>query len=80
MVEAVSNLRVSRETELAEEYPIHVMTKWLGNSPKVALRPYLMATEAHFQRDRGKAAQKRRTKPEKWRSERGQRMASRRKK
>ena len=58
MVEAVSNLRVSRETELAEEYPIHVMTKWLGNSPKVALRHYLMATEAHFQRDRGKAAQK----------------------
>ena len=29
------NLRASRETELANEYPLHVVTAWLGNSPQV---------------------------------------------
>ena len=42
------NLRSSRETELAERFPIHVVTKWLGNSPKVALKHYLQTTEEHF--------------------------------
>lgn len=42
------NMRASRETELVEEFPIQVVTAWLGNSPKVALRHYLMTTEAHF--------------------------------
>jgi hypothetical protein len=36
------NLRASRETELAQEYPLHVVTGWLGNTPKVALKHYLM--------------------------------------
>ena len=55
------NLRASRETELAQEYPIHVVTAWLGNTPRVALKHYLMATEADFQRAAGngdQAAQK----------------------
>lgn len=31
-------LRASRETELAKEYPIHVVTSWLGNTPRIALK------------------------------------------
>jgi hypothetical protein len=30
------NLRSTRETELAEAYPIHVVIAWLGNSDNVA--------------------------------------------
>lgn len=32
------NLRASRETELLREHPIHVVTAWLGNSPRIALK------------------------------------------
>jgi len=42
-------MRGSRETELAAIYPLHVVTKWLGNSPKIALRPYLQVTDADFE-------------------------------
>jgi integrase len=42
------NLRSSRETELAETYPIHVVTSWLGNSPAVAAKHYLQVTGEHF--------------------------------
>ena len=41
-------LRASRETELAPEYPVHVVTAWLGNTPKIALKHYLMTTDADF--------------------------------
>ena len=41
-------MRASRETELTERFPIHVVTAWLGNTPKVALKHYLMTTEADF--------------------------------
>ena len=44
------NLRSSRETELVEDFPIHVVTAWLGNSPEVAQKHYLQVTEEHFQR------------------------------
>ena len=30
------NLRATRETELAETFPIHVVCAWIGNTPKVA--------------------------------------------
>ncbi len=43
------NLRASRETELVEKYPVQVVTEWLGNTPKVALRHYLMTTKEHFE-------------------------------
>lgn len=43
------NLRASRETELVEKYPVQVVTDWLGNTPKVALRHYLMTTDEHFE-------------------------------
>jgi len=41
-------MRASRETELAERFPIHVVTAWLGNTPKIAMKHYLMTTEADF--------------------------------
>lgn len=47
------NLRSSRETELADAYPAHVVCSWLGNTPKVAAKHYLQVTSEHF--DRAKA-------------------------
>lgn len=44
------NLRASRETELAGEFPIHVVTAWLGNTPKIAMKHYLQVTDADFER------------------------------
>ena len=43
------NLRASRETELAKVYPMHVVCKWIGNSPRVAADHYLQLTEADFE-------------------------------
>lgn len=40
----------SRETELAENYPIQVVTDWIGNSPEIAMKHYLQTTEEHFAR------------------------------
>lgn len=45
-----NSLRASRETELAKEYPIHVVTAWMGNTPKIALKHYLMTTDADYER------------------------------
>ena len=42
------NLRASRETELANEFPLHVVTAWLGNTPSVAAKHYLQITDGHF--------------------------------
>ena len=42
------NLRSSRETELAERVPIHVVAEWLGNSPKTALAHYTQVTQEHY--------------------------------
>ena len=44
------NLRSTRETELAESFPIHVVCAWMGNSKPVADRHYLQVTDEHFQR------------------------------
>lgn len=44
------NLRSSRETELANEFPIHVVCEWIGNTPEVARRHYLQVTEEHFKK------------------------------
>jgi hypothetical protein len=43
-------LRSSCETDLAAEYPLHVVTAWLGNTPKIAMKHYLLATDADFKR------------------------------
>lgn len=42
------NLRSSRETELAEKFPLQVVVAWLGNSIPVASKHYLQVTEDHF--------------------------------
>ena len=44
------NLRASRETELTESFPIHVVAEWLGNSPKTALAHYTQVTEDHYRK------------------------------
>ena len=31
----LNNLRASRETGLAREYPVHGVTAWLGNTPEL---------------------------------------------
>jgi hypothetical protein len=43
-------LRASRETELAREYPIHVVRAWLGNIPRIAVKHHLQVTDADFAR------------------------------
>ena len=43
------NLRSTRETELAERYPIHVVRAWMGNSQPVAAKHYLQVTDEHFE-------------------------------
>ena len=42
------NLRSTRETELAEHFPLHVACAWLGNSRPVAMKHYLQVTDDHF--------------------------------
>ena len=42
------NLRASLETDLTHQFPIHVVTAWLGNSPKVAADHYLSVRDADF--------------------------------
>ncbi len=50
-------LRKSRETELVKDHPIHVVTAWLGNTPRIAMKHYLMVTEADFAKAAGRAAE-----------------------
>src|SRR5262249_37613010 len=42
------NLRASRETELAAEYPIHVVCAWIGNTEMIAAKHYLQVTDDYF--------------------------------
>ncbi len=42
------NLRSTRETELTQRFPIHVVCKWIGNSQSVAAKFYLQLTDDHF--------------------------------
>jgi len=42
------NLRATRQTELAEKFPLHVVCAWIGNSREVAMSHYLQVTDAHF--------------------------------
>lgn len=44
------NLRSTRETELMESYPAHVVCGWIGNSEAVARKHYLQVTDDHFER------------------------------
>ena len=42
------NLRASRQTELMNRFPAHVVCDWLGNSEAIASKHYLQTTEEHF--------------------------------
>lgn len=44
------NLRSTRQTELEEKFPSHVVCAWLGNSESVARKHYLQLTDEHFER------------------------------
>jgi integrase len=44
------NLRSTRETELAESFPIHVVCAWIGNSQKVAAKHYLQVRDTDFEK------------------------------
>src|SRR5262245_60179059 len=49
------NLRSSRETELLESFPVHVVALWMGHDAKVSLKHYAQTTEDHFDRAAGGA-------------------------
>ena len=51
------NLRATRETELAESYPTHVVCAWIGNSARIAEKHYLQVTDDHFRRATKSAAE-----------------------
>lgn len=42
------NLKASRQTELCNRFPAHVVAAWLGNSVAVAQQHYLQLTEDHY--------------------------------
>lgn len=42
------NLRASRETELAQDSPLHVVCEWIGNSRLMAMEHYLQVTDEDF--------------------------------
>lgn len=44
------NLRASRQTELEDEFPSHVVNAWLGNSEQVSRDHYLQVTDDHFEK------------------------------
>ena len=47
--------RFSRQTELQREFPLHVVCRWLGNSPRIAKQSYLLVTEDDFAKAAGVA-------------------------
>lgn len=49
------NLRASRETELAAEYPIHVVCQWIGNTAAIAAKHYLTVREEDYERAAGQS-------------------------
>jgi hypothetical protein len=52
------NLRSTRQTELADRFPVHVVCAWLGNSTPVAMKHYLQVTDEHFRQAAQEAVQK----------------------
>jgi len=49
------NLRSSRETELLESFPVHVVAAWMGHDAKVSLKHYAQTTDEHYERAAGGA-------------------------
>ncbi len=44
------NGRSTRETELAESFPLHIVTAWTGDSELVSQKHYLQISDEHFAR------------------------------
>ncbi len=44
------NLRATRETELSESHPLHVVCQWIGNTARIAAAHYLQVTDRDFDR------------------------------
>lgn len=44
------NCRSTRETELVQAHPLHVVCRWLGNSEPVAAKHYLQTTSDDFEK------------------------------
>ena len=44
------NLRASRETELCQKHPLHVVAAWIGNTPTVAIGHYLQVIDSDWER------------------------------
>jgi integrase len=42
------NLRSTRESELAERFPMHVVCQWIGNTKAIAAKHYLQVTDDHY--------------------------------
>ncbi|WP_149110269.1 hypothetical protein [Limnoglobus roseus] len=49
------NMRASRETELLELFPVHVVALWMGHDAKVCLKHYAQTTDDHYARAVGGA-------------------------
>ena len=47
------SMRASRQTELQREFPLHLVSSWLGNSPRIAQQSYLLVTEDDFAKAAG---------------------------
>jgi integrase len=45
----IQNLRSTRQTELCDTFPAHVVCEWMGNSERVAKDHYFQITDRHFQ-------------------------------
>ncbi|MFM9962871.1 MAG: tyrosine-type recombinase/integrase [Planctomycetaceae bacterium] len=58
-VKLFHNLRASRETELSQHHPIHVVCDWIGNSPRIAAEHYLRTTDGDFEKALGARGQNR---------------------
>jgi hypothetical protein len=55
------NIRSSRQTELAEIFPSHVVCAWMDNSEDIAKKHYLQVIDAHFATATGMALPSKRT-------------------
>jgi len=53
----VAEPSVNPETELADQFPAHVASEWIGYSVAVAVKHYLQVTEDHFKQASKKATQ-----------------------
>src|SRR5262249_21616378 len=43
------NLRASRETELAEHFPLHKACAWIGNDERIAIKHYVQLVDEDFE-------------------------------